>query len=61
MDTRPNSIREGIANSLRTYINDPEGETCYGGHDSHLCQYEIHKAIVSIKKGWLFSHARFNN
>ena len=42
------------------YINDPEGKTCYGVHDSHLCQYEIHKAIVSIKKGWLFSHARFN-
>jgi hypothetical protein len=40
------------------YKNDPEGKTCYGRHDSVLCQYEIHKAIVAIERGRLFSHAR---
>ncbi len=33
------------------YKNDPEGKTC--NHDKELCQYEIHKAIVSIEHGWL--------
>lgn len=32
------------------YKNDPEGKTCR--HDSELCQYGIHKAIVSIENGW---------
>lgn len=41
------------------YRDDPEGKICYGRHDSLLCQYEIHKAIVSIEKGRLFSYARF--
>ena len=40
------------------YKNDPEGLTCYGRHHSVLCQYEIHKAIVAIEGGMLFSHAR---
>jgi hypothetical protein len=40
-----------ILNEL--YINDPEGKTCKGRHDSVLCQYEIHKAIVSIGHKWL--------
>jgi hypothetical protein len=35
------------------YKNDPEGKTCKGFHNSVLCQYEIHKAIVSIETGWL--------
>ena len=43
------------------YVDDPEGMTCKGKHDSVLCQYGIHKAIVSIeselpgskKKIWL--------
>jgi hypothetical protein len=35
------------------YKNDPEGKTCKGFHNSVLCQYEIHKAIVSIEHGWL--------
>jgi len=35
------------------YKNDPEGKTCRGFHNSVLCQYEIHKAIVSIEHGWL--------
>lgn len=35
------------------YKNDPEGKTCKYHHDSVLCQYEIHKAIVSIEHGWL--------
>lgn len=42
------------------YKNDPKGDTCYGKHDSLLCQYEIYKAIVAIERGWLFSHARLN-
>lgn len=39
------------------YQNDPEGETCYGKHDSALCQYEIHKAIVRVKQGGILSYA----
>lgn len=42
------------------YKNDPKGKTCYGKHDSLLCQYEIYKAIRSIEKGGLFSHKRLN-
>jgi hypothetical protein len=37
----------------RLYKDDPEGVTCKGRHDSVLCQYEIHKAIVSIEHNWL--------
>lgn len=33
--------------------NDPEGKTCFSRHKLVLCQYEIHKAIVSIEYGWL--------
>ncbi len=35
------------------YKNDPEGKTCKGRHNSVLCQYGIHKAIVSIENNWL--------
>lgn len=35
------------------YKNDPEGKTCKYHHDTVLCQYEIHKAIVSIERKWL--------
>jgi hypothetical protein len=35
------------------YRNDPEGKTCNGRHDLVLCQYEIHKAIVSVGHKWL--------
>lgn len=35
------------------YKNDPDGKTCKGHHNSVLCQYEIHKAMVSIDHGWL--------
>jgi len=35
------------------YKNDPEGKTCRGRHNSVLCQYGIHKAIVSIENNWL--------
>jgi hypothetical protein len=37
----------------KLYKNDPEGKTCKGRHDTVLCQYGIHKAIVSIEHGWL--------
>lgn len=40
------------------YMDDPDGITCYGKHDSLLCQYELNKAIKSIENGRLFSHAR---
>jgi len=36
------------------YKNDPEGKSCYGKHDSLLCQYEIHKAISRICRMELF-------
>lgn len=46
---------------LRTLnLDDPEGKTCYGMHDSVLCQYEIHKAIESIEEGKLFSYEKLN-
>jgi hypothetical protein len=35
------------------YKNDPEGKTCKYHHETVLCQYEIHKAIVSIENKWL--------
>jgi hypothetical protein len=38
------------------YQDDPDGITCYDRHDSLLCQYEIHKAIESIRRNRLFSH-----
>ena len=44
--------------TLGQITDDPKGETCYGKHDSVLCQYEIHKAIVAIEKNWWFSHPR---
>jgi hypothetical protein len=40
-----------ILNEL--YKNDPEGKTCKYHHNKVLCQYEIHKAIVSIEHKWL--------
>ncbi len=35
------------------YKDDPNGVTCKYNHRTVLCQYEIHKAIVSIEHGWL--------
>jgi hypothetical protein len=35
------------------YRNDPQGKTCKYHHNAVLCQYEIHKAIVSIEHKWL--------
>lgn len=35
------------------FKNDPEGNLCKGRHNTELCQYEIHKAIVSIEHNWL--------
>jgi hypothetical protein len=42
------------------YKNDPEGKTCYGRHDSVLCQYEIYKAINAEKVNWWPIHKRLN-
>lgn len=35
------------------YRNDPEGHICRGHHNTEICQYELHKAIVSIQSNWL--------
>jgi len=40
------------------YNNDPEGDGCYGLHDSMLCQYEIYKAIQAIEQWSPFTHQR---
>lgn len=40
------------------YKDDPDGDTCYGKHDSMFCQYELHKAIVAIEKKQFFNHER---
>jgi hypothetical protein len=42
------------------YKNDPEGKTCYGKHDSVLCQYEIYKAMNAAKVNWWPLHSRLN-
>jgi hypothetical protein len=42
------------------YRDDPEGKTCYGFHDSMLCQYEIHKAIIAIENRQFFCYSRLN-
>lgn len=50
--------QKALPTLYKYYINDPEGKTCYGRHDKKLCQYEIHKAIISIEKGGLLSYSR---
>ncbi|HPG33251.1 MAG: HEAT repeat domain-containing protein, partial [Bacteroidales bacterium] len=42
------------------YKNDPEGKTCYGKHDSVLCQHEIYKALNASKSNWWPLHSRLN-
>ena len=42
------------------YKNDPEGKTCYGRHNSVLCQYEIYKAINAAESNWWPLHQRLN-
>jgi hypothetical protein len=42
------------------YQDDPEGKTCYGKHDSVLCQYEIYKAMKAINARWWPTHSRLN-
>lgn len=42
------------------YLDDPEGKTCYGRHNSVLCQYEIYKALHASEKNWLPLHAGLN-
>lgn len=45
---------------FQLYKNDPEGKSCFGHHDSMICQYEIHKAISSIEKWSPFNHKNLN-
>ena len=40
------------------YQNDPDGESCYGKHDSLLCQRELFKAIEAIEHWSPFTHQR---
>jgi len=42
------------------YMEDPEGKTCYGNHDTEICQYELFKAIEAIEGKMLFSFAHLN-
>lgn len=42
------------------YKDDSEGETCFGKHDTLICQYEIYKAIEAIEGKMLFSFAHLN-
>ena len=42
------------------YKNDPEGKTCYGRHNSVLCQYEIYKALNAAESNWWPLHRRLN-
>lgn len=42
------------------YKDDPDGKTCYGKHDSVLCQYEIYKAMNAEKVNWWPLHSRLN-
>lgn len=45
--------KKGLPVLKGLYKNDPQGKTCKYHHDTVLCQYEIHKAIVSIESRWL--------
>lgn len=45
--------RKALPVLRQLYKNDPEGTICKGRHNTELCQYEIHKAIVSIEHKWL--------
>ena len=42
------------------YMDDPEGKTCYGNHDTEICQYELFKAIGAIEGKMLFSFGHLN-
>lgn len=42
------------------YNDDPEGKSCYGHHNSMLCQYEIYKALNAAEKNWLPLHPGLN-
>jgi len=45
---------------LKFYKNDPEGKTCFGKHNSVLCQYEIYKALNAREVNWWPLHQRLN-
>jgi len=40
------------------YKNDPDGKLCKGKHNSMMCQYGLHKAIVTIENGWISNKER---
>lgn len=45
---------------MKFYKNDPEGKTCYGKHNSVLCQYEIYKALHAREVNWWPLHGHLN-
>ena len=49
--------RQALPVLQELYMDDPEGKTCYGRHDSLICQYELHKAIGSIENFRLFTYS----
>jgi hypothetical protein len=52
---------KALALLQQLYTDDPDGTSCYGKHDSLLCQYEIYKAIRSIQHQRLFAHGHLRN
>lgn len=53
--------KKALPTLYELYKDDPKGKTCYGKHDSLLCQYEIYKAIRSIEGRSLFSYKKLNH
>ncbi|HEY3369408.1 MAG TPA: HEAT repeat domain-containing protein [Prolixibacteraceae bacterium] len=45
---------------MKLYKNDPEGKTCFGKHNSVLCQYELYKALHAREVNWWPLHQRLN-
>jgi hypothetical protein len=44
----------------KLYKHDPEGTTCYGRHESVLCQREIYKALNAREVNWWPLHPGLN-
>jgi hypothetical protein len=45
---------------MNLYKNDPEGKTCYGRHNSFICQYELYKALHASEVNWWPLHPGLN-
>jgi len=53
-------VDEALPLLKELYLDDPDGETCYGKHDQVICQYEIYKATEAVEGNMLFSFAYLN-